>query len=184
VREAVLKREGEADSLMPCAQTALVRDTWPFVRVSAAHTLARGKPSTQVDASLGVALADPSTDVRVAAANALGERRATTQSKALIARLSDGKEDSLVRVAAARALGNSCAGDAVPALTSFAKDAALPQGAGQDVAVSMAAILALGAIHPPDVQSRLAPLLQKGVPTQARAAAQHAIAEPGSCAAH
>lgn len=184
VRAAVLERDGNADSLLPCAEGALLRDAWPFVRVSAARTLARGKPGTQVDASLAIALVDASTEVRLAAANALGERRAITQSKALLARLMDGKEDSTVRVAAARALGASCAGDAVPVLTSLAKDAALPQGAGQDVAVSMAAILALGAIHPPDLASRLAPLRDKGVPSQARAAATHALeAASGTCAA-
>ncbi len=182
VREAVLKRDGEADTLLPCAESTLARDAWPFVRVAAAHTLARGKPNAQVDGSLAVALSDQSIDVRIAAANALGERHAPGQSRALMARLKDGKEDSGVRVAAARALGTTCAGDAVPMLTDLAKDAALPQGAGQDVAVSMAAILALGAIHPADVRSRLAPLLQKGVPAQPRAAAQHAIEDAGTCA--
>jgi hypothetical protein len=181
VREAVLRREGDAEPLITCAQAAILRDPWPFVRVAGAHTLARAKPSTSIDATLAVALADKGADVRIAAATALGDRHASSQTKALLARLSDGKEDSAVRVAAAHALGNVCAGDAVPKLTELANDAALPQGAGQDVAVAISAVLALGAIHPADLATRLAPLLQKGVPPQARAAAQRALADPGSC---
>jgi hypothetical protein len=187
VREALLRRGAELAQSRPdaayyaCAKSALARDAWPFVRVAAAHDLAvlPGDPSS--DAALANGLGDTSIEVRVAAADGLGARRAKSQSGALMARLEDTKEDSNVRAAVARALGEVCANEALPKLTSLAKDAALPQGSGQDLTLDMAAIEALGTLHPSDLKSRLAPVLDRRAPPLVRAAAMRAIEREDVC---
>jgi hypothetical protein len=187
VREALLNRVAELSSQRPspgfvaCAKTSLARDPWPFVRTAAIHDLAIFPADPSIDGSLAGALGDAAIDVRIAAANALGSRRAKNQTEALMTHLLDTKEDANVRAAVARALGQVCADAALPKLTSLAKDAALPQGSGQDIALDMAAIEALGVIHPSDLKSRLAPVLDRSAPPQARAAAARALEESDVC---
>jgi HEAT repeat protein len=180
VREALLGRGADA-ALSPCAKSALSSDAWPFVRVAAIHDLAIFPADPSSDTALAKALGDAAVEVRIAAANALGSRRAKSQSGALMARLEDTKEDSNVRAAVARALGEVCANEALPKLTSLAKDAALPQGSGQDLTLDMAAIEALGTLHPGDLKSRLGPVLDRRAPPLARAAATRALEREDVC---
>jgi HEAT repeat protein len=73
------------------------------VRRAAAEALAQLPSSAEVDEALTFALADESPDVRASAARALGAHRAESAADALLQEVFEG--DTLVRAAAARALG-------------------------------------------------------------------------------
>ncbi len=182
VREAAMRTIGAngLPTAIPTASRSLAKDDWSFVRVAAAEALAKLPPSIASGDALGAALGDPSVRVRSAALIALGVQKATRQAEAVRDRLDDTKEDADVRALAARALGAMCEKGSVDRLTNLASRARFPVNEADD-RLGMAAIEALGAIHPSDLEKRLAPLRDKNVRLPVRRAADRALSEPGSC---
>ena len=184
VREAAL-RAVAAQKVSAAAvgvQRRLESDPWPFVRVAAADALSDMPPATDVDRALGAALkADTSSPVRVAILAALAAHRARAFVDAIRERLDDEREDPEVRVAAARALGALCDAKTLDRLTELSRAAADPAVEQDALALSLAAIDALGAMHPADLAARLAKLRGEGVRDAVKAAAARALAMTPAC---
>ncbi len=160
VREASVARLGELS--VPGAAPALVarldEDAWPLVRTVAARSLASVGPSVEVDAALAVTLRDEAPGVRVAGLRALGQRGARAHVPAIVARFRDEAEAPEVRAAAIRALAALCDTSQLEELTRAAWKLVAERPSPPDVALGGAALAALGRLHPPDLDRRLAPL--------------------------
>ncbi len=182
VREAALR--AIATAAMPSgarpATTALSGDAWTFVRVAAADALAGPPQDASTSAALATALEDASARVRVASLVALGKQRAVAHVAKVRGRLDDVREDADVRAAAAQTLGTMCERSAVDRLTKLAMLAKSPVDEADD-RVGIAAIEALGTLHPSDLERRLAPLRAKDARLPVRHAAERALASPGAC---
>lgn len=185
VREAALRALalGKAAAAAGSATKALASDEWTFVRVAAAEAL--GAMPAMPDSgggenALAAALADRSPKVRGAALTALGSLRSTRHAAKIRERLDDGREDVEVRALAARTLGALCVASAADRLTKLAHLSRSPVDEA-DERLGMAAIDALSALRPPDLDKRLAPLRAKEVRLPVRRAAERALGEPGLC---
>ncbi len=185
VRMAALDSSAELRSAAVVARAAplLAHDPWTFVRVSAARALGAGPASPAADGALAAALkGDASPEVRGTAVDALAGHRARAYAGAVRDCLDDEDETIAVREAAARALGAMCAVESVDRLTELAHAAAQPLAADADALVlGLAALEALGQLHPADLASRLAPLRGKNVRDAVRAAAERALVTRGRC---
>jgi HEAT repeat protein len=182
VREAAVGSLGGPKGAFayPGVVRRLAEDPWPLVRRAAAEALGSQPPNPQVDQALIKALEDSSPNVRMATAQALGERRATVAGPSLSDRLADRNEVMSVRQAAARALGRACANTAADDLTRYARMLVDPT-AGEDRVLAPTALGALGRLHPPDLERRLAPLLAPGAPVAIRSAARATLNRPRHC---
>ncbi len=161
----------------------LESDPWTFVRVASAHALASMSAARDIDRALATALDDKSSQVRSAILEALAAHHARDYAGAVRARLDDEQELGDVRVAAAAALGAMCDPAQLERLTELARGAADPMASGPELTLGLAAIGALGDIHPADIASRLSKLRDKSVRDAVRAAAEHAIASQSRCGA-
>ena len=184
VREAAL-RAVAAQKVSAAAvgvQRKLEGDPWPFVRVAAADALGAMPPAVDVDRGLGTALkADTSSPVRVAILAALAVHRARAMVDAVRERVDDEREDPDVRVAAAHALGSMCDAKTLDRLTELARAAADPMVDQDTLALGLAAVDALGAMHPADLAARLSKLRGEGVRDAVKAAALRALAMTPAC---
>jgi HEAT repeat protein len=182
VREAALKAvaQGRVSGATDAAARSLAGDPWTFVRVAAAEALGATAGAAPGQRALARALADPSPKVRAAAVTALGSQRATQHASDIRERLDDGKEEVEVRALAARTLGAMCVRSATDRLTKLAQLSRSPVDEA-DERIGMAAIDALAALHPSDLDKRLAPLRAKEVRMPVRRAAERALSEPGDC---
>ena len=158
----------------------MAHDTWSFVRAAALDALTPLPASPEVDAAVAGALKDPAARVRVASATSLGTRHAVAFGGALRARVDDKDEDLEVRVAATRALGDTCHTPSLDRLTELARGAASP-ASDADVQIGMAALDALGKLHPKDLAQRLATFENPAIPASARKMAAQAIEAKGMC---
>lgn len=175
-----LRGHTSAPLVAPVAALA-AKDAWTFVRVAAVRTLTAGGPSEATDEALAArAEEDPSPPVRTLAIAALGERRAVRFVTLLRDRLADAEENADVRAAAARALGDVCDGRSLDVLTERAQRAARPSTRGELV-IGTGAMHALGQLHPPDLATRLAPLLAPHVSHFVRAQAKQASETRDTC---
>ena len=160
---------------------AFETDEWTFVRVAAAKALGVSRAPTQASvASLEKALEGGSLLVRQAALSALSARRATSSAGAMAKLARDADSPLELRVAATRALGAVCASSEVDYLTRAAVRALAPIDEA-DLRVGVAAIDALGRIHPRDLNERLAKLREKTVRLPLKSAADRAVAETDVC---
>jgi hypothetical protein len=166
----------------PALAARLALDPWTFVRAAAADALAAGAPSPVVDRALAAALADASRDVRGRAASALGAHRATAFAPALRERADDADESLDVRARALIALGDLCDRGSIELWTVLARRAAAPSNE-VDRRLGAASLTALAAVRPPDLASRLAPLLAKDAAPGVTGAAKAALAAPARCPA-
>lgn len=182
VREAAVRALATSPqpSATPVLGKALAKDEWTFVRVAAAESLGAMPESADASGALVKALADGSAKVRWSAMSALGKQRAVAHAGVVRERLDDAKEDADVRALAAKTLGAMCVQSASDRLTKLAVNARQPTNEADD-RIGIAAIEALGALHPSDIDQRLAPLRSKEVRLPVRRAAERAIAEPGGC---
>ncbi len=183
VREASMKAiaTGKLGSGAAAAAHALGTDTWTFVRVAAAEALGAIPENAPGQNALADALdKDPSPKVRASIVTALGSQRALKFASKIRDRLDDTKEDTEVRALAARTLGALCVRSATDRLTKLAILARSPVDEA-DERIGMAAIEALSALHPPDLDKRLAPLREKEVRMPIRRAAERVLGEPGTC---
>ena len=179
VREAAMRAFGKATEARPVTE-ALAKDEWTFVRVAAAEALGAMPSNNDAASSLDRALDDKSAKVRFAVVNSLATLKASGSGGHIRERLEAAKEDPDVRAAAARALGAMCVQNATSELTKHALAAKLPTNEAND-RIGIAAIEALGALHPKDIEQRLAPLVAKDSRLPVRRAALRAIAEPTTC---
>jgi HEAT repeat protein len=182
VREASL-RAMSASGLaagVPAASQALAKDEWTFVRMAAADALGALPADAAATNALVAGLSDRSPKVRWTSIAALGKQRASAQAPRVRERLDDTKEDPEVRAFAARTLGAMCVQNAADRLTKLAYLARAPVDEADD-RIGIAAIEALGALHPQDLETRLAPLRGKDVRMPVRRAAERAMTEPTSC---
>jgi HEAT repeat protein len=183
VRDAALRALTTAKPPVPVSSIAhrLATDEWTFVRASAAAALASFAPDAHVDDALIAALGDRAPTVRaevIAALAAHGVRRA---APAIRAHLIDPHETLETRITAVHALSAMCDRDSADALTAIARRGAVPLATDEDITLGLEAIHALGALHPPDLASRLAPVAAKDASAEARAAAARALASAPSC---
>lgn len=156
-------------------------DEWTFVRVAAAKALGASRAPTQASVvSLEKALEGGPLLVRQAALSALSARRATSSAGAMAKLARDADSPLELRVAATRALGAVCASSEVDYLTRAAVRALAPIDEA-DLRVGVAAIDALGRIHPRDLSERLAKLREKTVRLPLKSAADRAVAETDVC---
>lgn len=137
----------------PPIMTLLAHDPWTYVRVAAAETLGESKGGGDVDVALAKATEDEQKTVRGAAVRALVSRRAKSQLPALRARAFDDKENIEVRRDAVEGLGVLCDTSSLDDLFEIAKK-------GEGGPLQLAAIVALGAIHPSDLAQRLSAIDQ------------------------
>ncbi len=182
VREAALKAIGVASvgSGAPAAARASKEDPWTFVRVAATEALGALPQDPTTTTALVAALADQSPKVRVASLIALGKHKVTAQAGRVRERLDDTSEDPEVRALAARTLGAMCVQSAADRLTKLAMLSRSPVDES-DERIGMAAIEALGALHPADLEARLAPLRVKEARLPVRRAADRAMSEASVC---
>ncbi len=185
VRQAALDTIAELKS-SPAAvlvEKRLENDPWTFVRVAAARAMGAMPAARDLDKTLAAQLGtDQAPQVRGALIDALALHRARAYASAVRERLDDAQEIPIVRTAAARALGAMCDPAQLERLTELARAAADPMASGEDLTLGLAAIAALGDIHPADLASRLAKLRDKSVRDAVRGAAEHALASPARCA--
>jgi HEAT repeat protein len=182
VREAALHAIG---ALHKSEQTAaivnlLAHDPWTFVRVAAAEALATLPATAASDRALAEALDQLAPRVRQRAIVALTARGAKAYTGVIRDRLTNVKEDGIVRAASARAAGLLCDVKAEDLLAELAVKGGSSADAG-DVTLGLVATAALGKLHPADLASRFAPLQSKGVRPDARVAAERALADPVHC---
>jgi HEAT repeat protein len=182
VREAAL-RAFTASKSAPVEVIAhrLASDEWTFVRAAAAGALASFAPVEKVDDALQKALQDRAPTVRAQVILALAAHGARRAASLIRARLDDPDETLETRIAAIRALSTLCDVGSADLLTSIARRGALPLATEDDLLLSLEATNALGAVHPHDLASRLAPLAASGTSAEARAAASRALASPATC---
>jgi HEAT repeat protein len=188
VRQAALEAIGDRSGA-PAAAAAQARvrplllgDRWTFVRTAAAAALGAGRTEEAGDEALVGALEDQSPLVRAAALRALGSRGSQRAADRVHAVADDPREQLEVRVVAVGTLGQLCRRDAVDLLTKLALRAGLAQ-LPYDRPLGTAALAALGAIHPDDLATRLAPLLARDrrIPAHVRLIARDVTERPGSC---
>jgi HEAT repeat protein len=185
VRLAALEALAEMKApLAPAAEIAVVgllaNDPWTFVREAAAAALGVGATSTESEDALVAALEDDSSLVRIAAVRALGQRKSDAARDRVRAVADQPKETVSVRVAAITALGQMCDSNSLALLTKLAGRVGAPQ-LPYDRPLGMAALNALGRIHPTDLGDRIAPLLGRNVPAAVRQLAQGLLRARGSC---
>jgi len=181
-REAALRTiaEERLSAAAVAVGALLARDPWTFVRVSAATALGAMPQSPDIDASLATALEDPLPAVRGAAVDALGVHRASSYA-GRVRKLLDQDNAADVRLASVRTLAQMCDANALDTFTELAAKAASPTGESDSLTLGLAAIDALGKIHPRDLARRLERVMSKDARSQARAAAAQAMAAPGIC---
>jgi len=153
---AIRRGSGPTGAVAPIMQ--LLRDDgWTYVRVAAAETLGEAKGGGDVDVALGDATKDDLPAVRGAAIRALVTRGARSQLPAIRKRAFDPNELVEVRAEAIGALGALCDKSSVDELFDIAKRGSSNEGAHQ---MALAAVAALGDIHPVDLAQRLSALDQ------------------------
>jgi hypothetical protein len=182
VRQAALRAIGSAKiSLAAEISTGpLKEDAWTFVRTAAAEALGALSPNVLSEAALAEALHDASHLVRGAALTALGRLGARRRSPDVRARLDDADEVLEVRALAARTLGVLCDRRALDRLTELALRLNEPLDV-TDETLGFAALDALGALHPPDLAKRLAPLREASTRAIVRRASERALGETAIC---
>ena len=168
-----------APKLFPAAD-----DPWPFVRMAALRAVG-GAPAAVKQRALTTVkkrLEDSSFEVRRAALEAMAGMPAEWVREDILARLDDEHEALPVRSQAARTLGSVCSTEDLDRLTTLAQATLAPMAFELEREVGLAAIEALGAIHPADLGKRLAPLRGPKAPATLKGAADRALAAPSRCA--
>ena len=183
VREAAVASLARAPTTdgVKVALDVLPRDPWPFVRAQAVALLAAAGSAGMVDDALGAALTDASARVRGGAVLALGKHRSMPWRDRVRERLGDTAEDADVRAEAAWSLGAMCDSGSIESLTKLARNLPVAGVTEEARQLGLAALIALAAMKPTDLQDRLAPLLAKQAPADVRRAAEKALAARGTC---
>jgi hypothetical protein len=188
VREAAVRAlsvaAGKGNKLPSSAEPVLIqrlsKDDWTFVRVAAAETLAATPRSDAADKALAGALADASPEVRGRALDGLGAHQARTFAPEVRERAKIAEETLDVRARALLALGAMCDTESLDLLTKLALGAkSLTSEAERRLGA--AALMALGDLHPKDLERRIAPLTGKDSPILIREMAKSVLAGKSTC---
>ena len=166
---------------MPAAAQALAKDEWTFVRMAAADALGALSQDTAATNALAGGLSDASPKVRWTVDRRA--RQAARDDAGAVAYASASTTRRRTPRSAPSPRGRSarmCVQSAADRLTKLAYLARAPVDEADD-RIGIAAIEALGALHPQDLEARLAPLRGKDVRMPVRRAAERAISEPTSC---
>jgi hypothetical protein len=163
------------------ARARLADDPWTFVRTAAAGAIAALPPSGDADDALARAIEDPSPRVRTAAIAGLAAHRAASKIPLLIDRLDGRQEDLDVKIAITRALAVLCAATSTEILTTLADRGASAVADDDERSLGLAAIEALGHLHPPDLQRRLTKARAADANAYAKRAAEQALHETTVC---
>ncbi len=157
VRQRTLEalRKAASFGATPAVKTMLAADAWTYVRIAAAELLGDSPSGADVDQALATATRDDAKSVRMASLRALASRGAHGQLPAVRARAFDADEAIDVRRDAVEALGILCDQPSADALFELARH--VDDGEGARV-LGLAAIVALGELHPKDLAQRLAAL--------------------------
>ncbi len=186
VREAALGGLTAAAKMPSAAEGRVVKllaeDKWTFVRMAAAQALVQRPAGGAVDRALLAALEDPNNQVREAVLRALGERKTHAAGDLVHDIADDAKEPIGVRSTAIATLGALCRADSTELLYKLALRAGYQQ-LPYDQPLGLAALAALGELKPPDLATRLAPLLTRGgpVPPLIRSITRDVLTKSGSC---
>lgn len=187
VREAALgslrvvletERKVPAGTVAALAPRAV--ESWTFVRVAAFRALALVPNEAEGDKLLGKGLEDGSPAVRAATVDAIAARGSKTHLTLLRAMADEPEETNDVRARTLVALGELCDADSLGRLTDLAAKGRSPQSE-RDRALAQAAMIALGDLHPPDLERRLGGLLSPAAPGDMREVARAAVAAKGRC---
>lgn len=182
VRDAAAKSLQGVEQAEPYLVRRLRIDDWPMVRADAARALGQAGASRQADDALALALGDEAALVRAEAASALGNRGASVHAERIRKLASDQDEQTTVRLAAVRALGQMCDAKAVDLLTDMAQLASIPYAPESANGLGTAAIAALGDIHPKDLDARIGPVAKaRHAPQHVKVAAHVALQKGGKC---
>jgi hypothetical protein len=171
-----LRRSGGAPGAWPAVLGLLADDGWTFVRAAAADAIGEASgpgAAGDLDVALAKATRDPAKQVRAASVRALAKRHARSQLVAVRSRAFDDGETIDVRREAIEALGALCDDAAVDDLYDIVRKSG---GQGE---LGLAAIKALGEIHPKDLEARLLPANLEG--PAAKDAAVRALRTPPRC---
>jgi HEAT repeat protein len=157
-------------------------DPWTFVRGAAAAALGGMPRSKATDEALVAAIDDSSPIVRRSALRAIGRRGQSEAGSRVHDVADDARQTIDTRTAAIAALGELCRHDSIDLLTKLALRAGFQQ-LPYDEPLGMAALDALGNLHPPDLRERLAPLLSPNarIPVPIRRIARAVLLRPGRC---
>ena len=184
VREAALQSIAQQHFAVaaPKVEAVLKRDAWTFVRAGAAGALASMPATAEIDGALASSLKeDAAPRVRTAALDALAAHHAVSFVGPVREKLADAHERADVRTAAAHALGEMCDQGSLDSLEILARKAASPVASEAETAVGLAAIEALGRVHPADLNRRFGKLNAQDVPTEVRRAIDHALKATAVC---
>jgi hypothetical protein len=183
VREAAVIALGTAQATDARDRMLYVmeHDTWPLVRVAAAHAVAGLPADRTIDDALGHSVEDPSYDVRRAALRAIGMRRASSEVQIVRDRLADDEELPGVRAEAALSLGFLCDVKSLDTLTEFARKLGSPTLDESERMIGKSALVGLSLIHPADLEKRISSLRAKDAPTEVRIFADTALRSQGRC---
>ncbi|MBI5537256.1 MAG: HEAT repeat domain-containing protein [Deltaproteobacteria bacterium] len=183
VRDAATAALAESDAASIYLVRRLMIDPWPQVRGRAAESLARTGKSADADRELTASLTrEEYPRVRARIAAALGARGVLSAAPALQARVDDPEEELNVRIKSVFALGRVCDRSAIDLLTVLARRAADPYARESANEMGIAAIAALGRLHPADLAARLGPVAEgQRTPRHVRGAARAALKETDIC---
>lgn len=185
VREAALRSlpPSKVDTRQALLLAASLKaEPWTFVKRATIATLAKVPANVDVDVALVDAmLYEEQPSVRGDILDALAARGAIGARAAILERALDLGEAAVVRIAAARALGALCDTASLDELTKLAL-IGLGPGNETDAKVAIAAIMAIGVLHPADIRARIGDLAKDGVIADVHAAAVQALKDgAGAC---
>lgn len=179
IARALLGQSGEAERK---ALLALLGDEWTFVRAATYDALATAGPDAAVDAALVAKLSGDYAPLALARAiEALGKRRVGAAADRLRALADDTARPLDIRARSVQALGSVCHRASLDWLTELARAGAAPLSDNEAQSLGGSALVALGRLHPPDLATRLAPLLGRDAPRVVAMAARAALAETDTC---
>ncbi len=183
VREAAVVTAGEQSvaSARSALHGRLQSDSWPLVRSAAVRALARLPVDRETTRRLAdAAEGDAAPSVRRPAIHTLGLQNARSELEVVREAFRD-DADPDVRATAATSLGLMCDRTMLGELTSSALKFGNLSASETERLIAKSSLNAVGRLNPPDLERRLAPLMQDGVPQIAQAAARAALAHPEPC---
>lgn len=158
---------------------AMLRDRWTFVRTAAASSLARLPASPSTDNAIAEGLNSNSKPVKAALLDGIEAAADPSRAALLEARLDEHKDDQETQARIAKALGAMCYSSSIEPLVRAANrtDGGESRGA---VDVTVAAVSALGRLHPANLKERIGGLASSPE-NSVKEAYQRALAEKETC---
>jgi len=159
---------------------AMLDDPWTFVRTAAATSLARLPAGASTDGAIVSGLDSNSKAVKRALIEGIEAAADPARAALLEARLDERKDDAEIQTRIARALGTMCFKSSTESLVRAANRT---DGGANEAALEtkIAAVSALGRIHPPNLNERIGGLASSPEPAL-KEAFERALKEKEACA--